>query len=251
MKNETIERQLAHRSIRKFTTETVSPEIIATLVEVAQHTATSSFLQQYSIVGLTDPEKKAVLADICHQPYVASASHVFMMVVDLERNQQIAVEKAVEPERIPYASTFMSGYADAILAAQNIVTAAESLDLGTVFLGSILNDAPRVIELLGLPKYTFPVLGIGIGYPDQKPQLKPRLPKALVYHENQYQVNKELTKALEDYDREVTEYYDLRDANKRIDSFSEQAKRSMEKHAVANPRDFLLDQLAAQGLFKK
>lgn len=58
---------------------------------------------------------------------------------------------------------------------QNTVNATESMGLGAVILGSILNDAAQLIELLQLPKLTFPVLGLEVGYPDQEPQLKPRL----------------------------------------------------------------------------
>ena len=57
--------------------------------------------------------------------------------------------------------------------AQNLVTAAESVVLGTVYLGSILNDSEKICELLKLPELTFPVIGLGIGYPNQNPQLKP------------------------------------------------------------------------------
>lgn len=70
--------------------------------------------------------------------------------------------------------------------AQNVVTAAESLGLGTVYLGSILNDSERICEILNLPELTFPVIGLGIGYPNQKPQLKPRMDMRLRVFENSY-----------------------------------------------------------------
>lgn len=249
IENETIKQQLNHKSIRSFTDKKLSSDKVDTLIKVAQHTATSSFMQAYSIIGVTDEEKKATLAEIAKQPYVAQASHVFVMIVDQSRNQQIASENGVDASVVSNMDRFMAGYADAILAAQNIVVAAESLALGTVFLGSLLNDAPRLIELLKLPKYTFPVLGIAIGYPNQEPQLKPRLPKEFVYSENEYPVRENLVQTLKDYDKEVTTYYDLRAANRRVDSFTNQVTNGM-KHQ--NPvRAQLLQQIKEQKLIEK
>ena len=68
-----------------------------------------------------------------------------------------------------------------------MVVAAESLGMGTVFLGSLHNDAQQIIDLLGLPEYTFPAVGLAVGWPNQEPQLKPRLPKEVMYMENHYQ----------------------------------------------------------------
>ncbi len=249
LENETIHTQLEHRSIRSFTAEKLTQEQVETLIAVAQHTASSSFLQAYSIIGVTDEAKKEILAEIAKQPYVAEASHVFLMVVDQHRNQQIATENQQDASVVSSMDRFMQGYADALLAAQNIVIAAESLKLGTVFLGSLLNNAPKLIELFHLPEYTFPVLGIAIGYPNQKPQLKPRLPKKFVYHENEYIPQKDLVEALHEYDKVVTTYYDLREANKRVDSFTNQVTKGMK---TQNPiRAQLLSQIQKQKLIER
>lgn len=65
-------------------------------------------------------------------------------------------------------------------------TAAYSLGLGCVILGSLLNDVPALIDLLNLPEYTYPVLGLAIGKPDQDPALKPRMPRSMQFFENEY-----------------------------------------------------------------
>ena len=67
-----------------------------------------------------------------------------------------------------------------MIAAQNVVVAAESLGMGTVYLGSILNDNAKLSELLKLPKYVYPAVGLAVGWPDQEPQLKPRLPRHVI-----------------------------------------------------------------------
>ena len=227
--NEVINLQLNHKSIRKFKSKEIPQDIINTLVDVARHTATSNFMQSYSIICLKSPEKKAKLATICNQPYVAEASHVFIFVADQYRNQQIAKENNQETSVLNNMDRYMVAMTDAILAAQNVNLAAESLDLGTVFLGSILNDNQEIIDLLNLPELTFAVLGLAIGYKDQEPQLKPRLPKDMMFFEEEYQVVDNYTDKLKDYDELVTSYYDLRNANQRIDSFTHQITDGMNR----------------------
>lgn len=219
--NETIKLQLSHKSIRAFTEEKLTDEQVDTLINVAQRTSTSSFMQAYSIVGVTDPDKKKVLAEVGNQEYIADASHVFVMLVDQKRNSQIAEENGKDPKILRSMDKFMSAYANALLAAQNILLAAESMGLGGVFLGSLLNNAPKVTEVIKAPDLTFPVLGIAIGHPYQEPQLKPRLPQHFMYSENEYAVPQEnLNEQLKDYDEIVTQYYDLRNENRRLDSFT-------------------------------
>lgn len=119
---------------------------------------------------------------------------------------------------------FLTGAEDALLAAQNVVVAAESMGLGTVYLGSILADPRLVVDALELPELTFPILGLLVGHSDQEPGQKPRLPLSILTAENTYPRVESYTEALADYDREVTEYYDLRSGS-RLESFT---------HLVAN-----------------
>ena len=126
-----------------------------------------------------------------------------------------------------------------MIAAQNMVVAAESLGMGTVYLGSILNDNAKLSELLKLPKYVYPAVGLAVGWPDQEPQLKPRLPRHVIHMENYYQDLENPLEELKDYDAEVHEYYDLRDLNN--------IATTMDK-SVANRANTLKD-LQKQGFF--
>ncbi|MDE8055689.1 oxygen-insensitive NADPH nitroreductase [Erysipelothrix rhusiopathiae] len=228
--NNTIKQQLNHRTIRQFTDEPISQEIIDTLVSVAQATSTSNYMQSYSIISITDKVKKKAIASIGAQPYIENVGHLFIFVIDQHRNATIAKEGNIEDiEVLQTFDRMMIGYTDAILAAQNTMVAIESMGMGGVFLGSILNDAQAIIDVLELPEYVFPVLGLGFGYPNQEPQLKPRMPQHLMHFENRYPKVDSITNAMCDYDETVTEYYDLRDANKRIDSFTNQIKQSMSR----------------------
>ena len=112
---------------------------------------------------------------------------------------------------------------DAVLVLHAMETAAYSLGLGCVILGSLLNDVPALIDLLNLPEYTYPVLGLAIGKPDQDPALKPRMPRSMQFFENEYPSNNEtLLAGLQDFDEEVHRYYDLRNTERPVDPFSDQ-----------------------------
>lgn len=161
--NETIQTQLNHRSIRAFKEQELTKEEVELLVDVARHTATSKFMQAYSIISITDPTLKAAFAAISKQPYVEKNGHLFLFVVDYHRN--VLLTKAQDrPAKLQgTADYFIAGLTDATIAAQNMVVAAESLGMGTVFLGSLHNDAQQIIDLLGLPEYTFPAVGLAVG----------------------------------------------------------------------------------------
>ena len=134
---------------------------------------------------------------------------------------------------------FISAFSDAMIAAQNVVVAAESLGMGTVYLGSILNDNAKLSELLKLPKYVYPAVGLAV-VARPEPQLKPRLPRHVIHMENYYQDLENPLEELKDYDAEVHEYYDLRDLNNRVDEFTTQIAKTMDK-SVANRANTLKD----------
>lgn len=74
-----------------------------------------------------------------------------------------------------------------------------------MILGSLLNDVPALIDLLNLPEYTYPVLGIAIGKPDQEPAVKPRMPRSMQFFENEYPSSDEkLLSGLDSFDAECT-----------------------------------------------
>lgn len=220
--NNMIEKQLQHRTIREFKDESIPKEVFNTLMEVARRTATSNGTQQFSIIHVTDTEVKKEIAAVCKQEYVARATELLIFIADQYRNDRIIKEMGSSTENAADMDRFFQGFTDACLAAQNVVNAAESINLGVVYLGSVLNDSKRICEILKLPKLTFPVVGLGIGYPNQSPQLKPRFENRLRVFENSYIIFDNYLEEIKDYDEEMTSYYDLRDANKRVDCYSEQ-----------------------------
>lgn len=180
--NATVDTLLERRSIRKFKPKPLSDDIVETLETVAQHAASSQFLNDWSAIRITDPAAKKRLAEIGGQPYIATAPLLYVFVLDEHRNAAIAASKGVETASDEFTLNGSYRYTqaqnDAVLALHAMETAAYSLGLGCVILGSLLNDVPALIDLLNLPEYTYPVLGLAIGKPDQDPALKPRMPRS-------------------------------------------------------------------------
>ncbi len=219
--NATIDQQVNHRSIRKFKDQQLTEEQLTTLYTVFQHTATSLFMQNATLLHITNETKRAKIRELCGQKYVGAQGDLFIFVVDLYRNQQIRRQLGKDDGRLHTTDIFFQGLDDTLLAWQNVANAVESMGLGYVPLGTI-NDHPlAMLDILDLPKLTFPALGMQVGVPDQEPQLKPRLPLEFTTFENEYPRDFAVD-SLKDYDQVVTTYYDLRDTNKRIDSFTKQ-----------------------------
>lgn len=241
----TIQHQLAHRTIREFAQEGVDKEILDQLLAVAMRTASSRGLQHCGIIRVTDKALQKQLAEIGKQEYVGRAPVYLLFIMDSARTAAILAEHNQDPSAAGRTKVFVEGFTDACLMAQNVVNAAESLGLGTNYLGNIHNDTQAVIDLLELPQYTFPVLGLTLGWPNQDPQLKPRMAAEFRVHENGYQARESWSQTLKGYDAEMTTYYDLRNANRRVDSYTNQVCKGMP--AAPQPQDRSLDAARAQG----
>lgn len=243
--NKMIEKQLEHKTIREFKDEPIPAEMLEQLFEVGRRTASSTGMQAASIIRITDSKIKEEIAKVCNQEYVARAPELFIFIVDQYRNSHIAKEKNCNEDGSKDMDRFFSAYTDACIMAQNMVNAAESMELGTVYLGSILNDSEKICELLKLPKLTFPVVGLGVGYPNQLPQLKPRMDMKLRVFENNYKIYDNYLEEIREYDDEMQTYYDLRDANKRVDTFSNQVVTRLTSHQPK--REEILNIIKKQG----
>lgn len=244
--NDTIRTLLAHRTFRAYTAEPVSREAIETILTVALHGATSSFQQQVTVIRVQDPAVREQVHLASGQPYVGGErGELFVFVVDLHRNAVLRERAGADLEPLERTSLFLQGVEDTMIAAQNAVVAAESLGLGTTYLGSIGADPRRLIAALKLPTRTFPLVGLLVGHPGQQPQYKPRLPREITTGVDSYPELAAQDDALEAYDRRVGEYYDLRDANNRVDAFSLQIARALGLGAASTApvREILNDQL--------
>ncbi|MGB4944465.1 MAG: nitroreductase family protein, partial [Trichococcus flocculiformis] len=189
--NEMIARILAHRTVRDFEERPLSPEQIETIVRSAQAASTSSFVQAYSIIGVTDRDKKHALSKIArNQHFVAENGHFFVFCADLHRHDVIGkMEGKDVADSLESTEKFMVSVVDASLAAQNAALAAEAMGLGICYVGGLRNDLEKVSELLKIPDKVIPLFGLAVGYPASVNDQKPRLPFEHIYHENEYQQN--------------------------------------------------------------
>ena len=243
--NKTIESQLNHRTIREFKDEKLDDSLVNKLLEVANRSASSNGMQFFSIISVSDQAIKDELAENGGQEYMAHAPHLWIFVADLYRNYNIAKENGEENDEMIGFDKFIQAMTDSIIAAQNVVVAAESMGLGTNYYGNIHNDTQKVIELLNLPKLTYPAVGLAFGIPNQEPQLKPRMDIKLKTFENSYKVYDNYKEMIKEYDKEMTTYYDLRDNNRRSDSFSKEIPKK--QGSVIKNRDKMFDTLLNQG----
>lgn len=233
----TIDLLCSHRSIRAFTEQGIDDAQRSAIIAAAQAASTSSFLQCSSIVRITDRALREQLVQLTGgQPWVSAAAEFWVFCADFNRHQQICPEA-----QLGRAEQLLLGCVDTALMAQNAMIAAESLGLGGVFIGGIRNSIAQVTELLGLPKFVLPLFGFCIGHPDASPDVKPRMPQAMLVHENCYQP---LDKAvLAQYDQQITAYYQQRDSNQRSETWSELIQRLI----IKETRPFMLDYLHQQG----
>lgn len=243
--NQTIKNQLNHRTIREFTDEKIDETTINTLLEVVNMSASSNGMQNMSVIRITDPKIKEMLAENGNQEYMARATELWIFIVDLNRNYQIAKEMGNENDNIISFDKFIQGFTDAIIAAQNLTVAVESLDLGANYFGNIHNDTKNVIEILKMPKLTYPAVGVGFGVPNQNPQIKPRLDIKLKTYENSYKTYDSYLDMIKNYEQEMTTYYDLRDSGRKSESFSSQISKK-QGTSIKN-RNKMFETLKEQG----
>ncbi|MEU4420940.1 NADPH-dependent oxidoreductase [Actinoplanes sp. NPDC024001] len=187
--NDILTLQLARRSVRRFGPRDVTDDELTALVAAAQSAPTSSNLQPWSVVAVRDPDRKKRLSALAGgQAFVAEAPLFLVWIADLGRARRLAARAGTDVHAADYLETTVIGFVDTALAAQNAVIAAESLGLGSVFVGGIRNQPEQVAAELGLPPHAVAAFGLAVGEPDPAEQadVKPRLPQAAVLHHETY-----------------------------------------------------------------
>lgn len=200
----TIKQIHRHSSVRRYKLEPVSAEMIGAVAAAGQRSSTSSNLQTYSVVAITDPDKKARIAELSgNQRQILEASVLLVWCADLSRLDRMCASRGYQ-QVTSHVESFLVAAVDAALAMQTAALAAESLGLGICYIGAIRNQPQEVIALLRLPRLVFPISGMTLGWPAVEPPTRPRLPLAVVLHWEVYDSSQE-TEALQAYDREMIE----------------------------------------------
>lgn len=245
--NTTIETILNHKSVRAFKKIPLTSEQVKQLVEAGQAASTASYQQNYSIIGITDSKiKKAIAKYAGNQPFIEDAGHLFIFCADLYRNKKMSEELNIDIEKtLEGVDATIVGAVDTALVAQNLVIAAESMDLGICYIGGVRDGIVEISDLLEIPDYVYPVFGLAVGHPDEENAQKPRIPFEGIYHENKYDKSK--IAIAKQYDKDTNDYYSKR--------LGQPVNRSWSKTAVNSfynlPRTFIKDYLNNKGLAKK
>ena len=187
--NPIIESLFDRRSVRAFTQEPVTGGEKDLILEAAFQAPSAGCQQLYTILDITDQALKDRLAVTCdNQPFIAGAPVVLIFCADCRRWWRAYQEAGCAP-RDPGAGDLLLAVEDALIAAQNAVTAAHSLGLGSCYIGDILERCEEHRALLGLPDYVVPAGMLVIGHPtqQQREREKPRrFDRRFVVQENGY-----------------------------------------------------------------
>ncbi len=178
----------SHRSIRRFQERPVDPFMIDSVVDNAV-SGTSSYgnLNCASIV-VTRAADRLVLLRGLHfdQPTVMGAPAILTVCADTARVRAwLALNDA--PDNFGNLQGFMVAAIDAALLAQSVALGLEAHGLGICFLGTTLDRCTEIAEFLELPQSCVPITSLAVGYPDEAPLRRDRLPLAAYLHHERYQ----------------------------------------------------------------
>jgi FMN reductase (NADPH) len=199
MTTPTIEQIHAHGSVRNYRTDSVPPSLVETIITASQRSSTSSNLQTYSVIAVTEAATRARIAELCgDQAHIAQAPVFLAWCADLSRLDRVCQLRGYR-QVTEYVESFLVAAMDAAIAMQTAAVAAESLGLGICFIGGIRNNTRDIIKLLRLPRLAFPISGMTLGWPKFEPMIRPRLPLAAILHWETYERSEE-DEALHSYD---------------------------------------------------
>lgn len=187
--NEVIRQIKARKSVRVFEDKEIDIAIKDEIINAALEAPTAGCMMLYSILDITDEELKSKLSVACdNQPFISKAPLVLIFLADFQRWYDTFEFNDCNP-RTPGEGDILLACADALIAAQNTVVAAESFGIGSCYIGDIFENHDTIVELLNLPEYVIPATMLVFGYPteQQKNRKKPiRFEKEYLVFENKY-----------------------------------------------------------------
>jgi len=187
--NEVIRQLAARKSVRAYTEREIDEEIVQEILRAAVMAPTAGNQQLYTILRITDRQLLESLAESCdHQPFIAQSKLALVFCADCLKWYDAFQHAGCRPRR-PGEGDLLLAVEDAVIAAQNAVTAAESCGIGSCYIGDIMENAEVQRELLGLPDYVFPAALVVFGYPTEQQKNRPKPERAdmrFIVQENRY-----------------------------------------------------------------
>ena len=196
--NDTINLIHNRRSIRSYEERLISGESKNLIINSAMRSPTAGNMMLYSIIEIEDQNTKEKLVKSCdNQPFIAKAPLVLLFLADYQRWMDYFYHCNIElycnieklPCRTPQEGDLLLACCDALIAAQTAVITAESLGIGSCYIGDIIENYEFHKDLFNLPQYTFPITLLCFGYPKDKilnKSLTPRFPQQYIHFKNEY-----------------------------------------------------------------
>ncbi|MFW6173482.1 MAG: nitroreductase family protein [Elusimicrobiota bacterium] len=200
--NETLKLLNERASLRSFSDEPVKDETLKQILEAGTNAASGGNLQPFSIIKIRDKKKMEKLVELGNQTFIKAAPVNLLFCIDYYRLRKIA-----EIEKAPFTATssfahFWIALEDTVIVAQTVCTAADSLGLGSVYIGTIFTE-PETLksckQLFELPEGVLPVVLVSMGYPKVKPPIRKKFDIDTIVHSEKYRIptDEELKKAVE------------------------------------------------------
>ncbi|MFO8184483.1 MAG: nitroreductase family protein [Candidatus Aegiribacteria sp.] len=165
---------MARRSIRKYREEQPSDEVLETVVAAGQQAPFA--MQMGSLLLSRDIEKNVFRAPL-----------LFIICADVHRMERV-MERRGWKRKASDLYTLLFALQDAAYMAENMVIAAESLELGSCYIGAAPMMAGKIGEDYALPQGVFPLVMLAMGYPAEDPPVRPRYPMDFHLFEGEYPV---------------------------------------------------------------
>ncbi|MBZ9712664.1 nitroreductase family protein [Deinococcus multiflagellatus] len=181
----------AHRTVRQYETHPDGSPLplpaahLEAILHAAQRAPTDATAQLYSLIRLTRPEVRARMAELTTNAHIAAASEAFVVCADVRRTGRVLETGGRTPGHWPAIAVHF-GIGDAVMAGTNLLTAAELLGYQGCWIGGVLNGLDGILDLLKLPPGVLPFAGLTVGRPAETPPQRPRVPRPLVIHTDEY-----------------------------------------------------------------
>ena len=187
--NEVIRQLFDRKSVRAYKEQKIGKAEKDAILRAAAEAPTAGNQQLYTILDITDQTLKEKLVETCdHQPMIAQAKLVLIFCADCKKWYDAYLAVGCD-SRKPGVGDLLLAVTDAMIAAQNAVTAAESLGIGSCYIGDIMENCEQQRDLLKLPEYVVPVGMLIFGYPTDQQMRRPkpeRVDMKYIVHENGY-----------------------------------------------------------------
>ena len=235
--NETIRQLHSRKSVRVFEDREIAEELVKEILDAACQAPTAGNQQLYTIIRVTDEHLLERLSESCdHQPFIKEARLVLVFCADCLKWQNAYEYCGCDPRK-PGVGDLMLAAIDASIAAQNAVTAAWSLGIGSCYIGDILENCEEQRDILGIPEYVMPAVMLVFGYPSEKQtrRVKPvRSSLEYIVSENKYpEMDPDYVRGMLEPKSGNVDYEDWMKAffKRKYDSdFSREMSRSVEKY---------------------